>query len=211
MKIKSITPVGRKAVFDLSVADAEHYVLENGVVTHNTGIYYSATNVWFMGREQEKEGDEIVGYTFSINIDKSRYVREKSKLKLTVTFNGGIEKYSGIWDLALDAGIIKKAAKRLGWYNLCNPDTGELSVNEMTRKELDVPKVMSGIVKMPSFQQFVREKFQLETPKSFEEMMAEADAETGPEILMEEAREMETGESGENAAVEKLKSKKAKK
>ena len=45
MKIKSITAVGRKKVFDLSVKNDEHYILENGVVTHNTGSYYSADNI----------------------------------------------------------------------------------------------------------------------------------------------------------------------
>lgn len=41
MKIKSIKSVGRKPVYDLSVKDdnydKQQYVLENGVVTHNTG------------------------------------------------------------------------------------------------------------------------------------------------------------------------------
>lgn len=41
MKVKSIKPVGRKYVYDLSVNsdvyDEQQYVLENGVVTHNTG------------------------------------------------------------------------------------------------------------------------------------------------------------------------------
>jgi len=50
MKVTSVKNVGRKPVFDLSVDQAEHYVLENGVVTHNTGIMYSADNVWILGR-----------------------------------------------------------------------------------------------------------------------------------------------------------------
>jgi hypothetical protein len=41
MKIKTIKPVGRKPVYDLSINsdnyDEQHYILENGVVTHNTG------------------------------------------------------------------------------------------------------------------------------------------------------------------------------
>lgn len=41
MKIKSVKAVGKKEVYDLSVADVEHYVLENGIVTHNTGVMYS--------------------------------------------------------------------------------------------------------------------------------------------------------------------------
>lgn len=41
MKVKSIKSVGRKPVYDLSVNsnnyDEQQYVLENGVITHNTG------------------------------------------------------------------------------------------------------------------------------------------------------------------------------
>ena len=37
MKIKTIKAIGKQPVYDLSVENVEHYVLENGVVTHNTG------------------------------------------------------------------------------------------------------------------------------------------------------------------------------
>ena len=41
MKIKSIERVGKQKVYDLSIDsenyDEQHYVLENGVVSHNTG------------------------------------------------------------------------------------------------------------------------------------------------------------------------------
>ena len=48
MKIASVAPVGKKKVYDLSVEDVEHYVLENGIVTHNTGVYYSADNIFII-------------------------------------------------------------------------------------------------------------------------------------------------------------------
>lgn len=90
MKIKSIKPVGKQKVFDLSVKDAEHYILKNGVVTHNTGSYYSADNIYILGRQQEKDGTEISGYNFIINVEKSRYVKEKSKIPVNISFENGI-------------------------------------------------------------------------------------------------------------------------
>lgn len=157
------------------------------VMSGGTGIYYSATNIWFMGREQEKDKDtkEILGYDFSITIDKSRYVREKSKLKLVVRYDGGIDKYSGIFDLALESGHVRRINQQK--YVLCDISTGEVS-KEMTRKELEIPKAMKSICDRADFREFVKKKFQLEAPKSFDDMMAEADAEESPEILME-ARE----------------------
>jgi RecA/RadA recombinase len=49
------------------------------VVGGGTGSYYAADNIFILDRQQEKEGTEVVGYNFIINVEKSRYVREKSK------------------------------------------------------------------------------------------------------------------------------------
>lgn len=160
------------------------------VMSGGTGIYYSATNIWFMGREQDKDEKtkEINGYDFSINIDKSRYVREKSKLTLVVRYDGGVDKYSGIFDLALQSKHILNPKQ--GYYQLCDPTTGEVSEKNYRRKELEVPKIMKSILDREDFQAFVKKSFQLEAPKSFDEMMAEADAEESPEILMETQQAM---------------------
>ena len=54
MKITKIEKVGKHKVYDITVADNHQYILENGVVTHNTGIYYSASNIFIIGRQQDK-------------------------------------------------------------------------------------------------------------------------------------------------------------
>lgn len=84
------------------------------VVGGGTGSYYSADNIFIIGRQQEKEGKETVGYNFIINVEKSRYVREKSKIPITVTHDGGISKWSGLIDIALDSGHVVKPSN--GWY-----------------------------------------------------------------------------------------------
>ena len=108
MKIKSIKSVGRLPVYDISVEEAEHYILENGVVTHNTGGMYSANYVFIIGKAQEKDGTELVGWNFTINIEKSRYTKEKSKFPFLVTYKGGISKYTGLMDLALESENVIK-------------------------------------------------------------------------------------------------------
>jgi len=138
MKIKTIKQVGRKPVYDLSINsddyDEQHYILENGIVTHNTGIYYSSDNIWIIGRQQEKEGSDIAGYHFIINVEKSRYVKEKSKIPITVTWNGGINKWSGLMEIALEAQYIAKPSN--GWYQLVNRETGELIGEKMRAKDI---------------------------------------------------------------------------
>jgi intein/homing endonuclease len=114
MKIKEIKSIGRQKVYDLSVKDTEHYILKNGVVTHNTGIMYSADNVWIIGRQQDKDGTEIQGYHFVINVEKSRFVKEKSKITISVSWEGGVQKWSGLLDVAIDGGYVVKPKN--GWY-----------------------------------------------------------------------------------------------
>lgn len=115
MRIASIKNVGSRPVYDLSVSEVEHYVLKNGVVTHNTGIYYSADTIWILGRQQDKDGKEIKGYNFIINVEKSRYVKEKSKIPISVSWEGGIFKWSGLLELALEHGSIFKP--KPGYYD----------------------------------------------------------------------------------------------
>ena len=94
------------------------------IVGGGTGSYYSADNIYILGRQQEKDGTEIVGYNFIINVEKSRYVKEKSKIPVSVAFEGGINKYSGLLDIALDGGFVTKPAN--GWYAKVDKSTGEI-------------------------------------------------------------------------------------
>lgn len=86
------------------------------IVGGGTGSYYSSDTIWIVGRQQEKENNQITGYNFVINIEKSRYVKEKAKIPIQVMFDGGIDKYSGLFDLATEVGMIKEASK--GWYQI---------------------------------------------------------------------------------------------
>ena len=85
------------------------------VMSGGTGIYYSANAVWMLGRQQDKDKDAgLQGYHFVINIDKSRFVKEKSKIIISVSFDGGVEKYSGLLEVALLGGFVAKPT--VGWY-----------------------------------------------------------------------------------------------
>ena len=105
------------------------------VVSGGTGIMYSADNVWIIGRQQEKDGSQVKGYNFVINVEKSRFVKEKSKIPISVTWEGGIEKWSGLTDVGLELGYVRKP--KVGWYQAVNPATGEeLTGNERMKDTL---------------------------------------------------------------------------
>lgn len=159
MKIVKIEKVGKKKVYDISVKGAEHYVLENGVVTHNTGIYYSASAIFILGRQQEKDGTELTGYNFIINVEKSRYVREKSKIPVQVLHSFGINKWSGLLDMALEAGEVIKPNN--GWYSLVDKETGEISDKKVRMKDTQTDEFLGIVLKRESFKQYIEKKYKV--------------------------------------------------
>ena len=61
---------------------------------------------------------------FVINVEKSRYVKEKSKIPIRVSWEGGVEQYSGLLEVGLAGEYVRKPSN--GWYEAVNPETGEL-------------------------------------------------------------------------------------
>ncbi len=84
------------------------------VASGGTGTGYGPNNIFFVSRAQSKEGDEVVGFDFKLKVEKSRFVKEKTVIPITVNFEKGISKWSGLFDLALEAGLITSPKK--GWY-----------------------------------------------------------------------------------------------
>ena len=129
------------------------------IVGGGTGSYYSADNIFILGRQQEKEGTEVVGYNFIINVEKSRYVKEKSKIPITVSFDGGISKWSGLLDIALESGHVTKPSN--GWYSKVNQDTGEVEDKKYRLKETDTKDFWLPILKQKSFRDYVENRYRV--------------------------------------------------
>lgn len=104
------------------------------IMSGGTGIYYSANQIFFMGRQQEKEGTEITGYNFMLGVEKSRFVREKTRLPLSISWEGGINKWSGLLDVGVELGWIRKPSN--GWYEGVDPTTGEVLTEKHRAKDI---------------------------------------------------------------------------
>jgi RecA/RadA recombinase len=149
---------------DIPLVVVNHTYMEIGmfpkaIVGGGTGAMYSADNVYILGRQQEKEGTEIVGYNFIINVEKSRYVKEKSKIPVSVSFDGGLSKWSGLLDLALESKHVVKPSN--GWYSKCDPDTGEVESKKYRVKETDDKDFWLSILTSKSFYDFVKSKYSI--------------------------------------------------
>jgi RecA/RadA recombinase len=159
---RMVTP--HLTIKDIPMVVVNHTYMEQGmfpkaIVSGGTGPYYSADNIFILGRQQDKEGTEIVGYHYIINVEKSRYVKEKSKIPVSVSFDGGISKWSGLLDIALESGHVIKPSN--GWYSKVDKETGEVEDKKYRIKDTDTRDFWMSIVTSKSFNEFVQDKYAL--------------------------------------------------
>jgi RecA/RadA recombinase len=140
------------------------------IVGGGTGSYYSADNIFIIGRQQEKEGTEVVGYHFIINVEKSRYVKEKSKIPVTVLHDGGVSKWSGLLDIALESKHVIKP--KAGWYQRVD-EHGEIEEKNYREKDTNTKDFWLPILKQKSFQQFVEDKYRVASGNIMQEEVEE--------------------------------------
>lgn len=148
---------------DIPLIAVNHTYMEIGmfpkaVVSGGTGIYYSADNIWIIGRQQEKDGTDITGYHFVINVEKSRYIKEKSKIPISVTWEGGINKWSGLMALALEANYLAKPSN--GWYQLVDRETGELVGEKKRAKDIqDNGQFWTNMFTTTDFSEYIKSRY----------------------------------------------------
>jgi hypothetical protein len=162
MRIKSIKQVGKQKVYDIEVADVNSYTLENQTIVHNSGAMYSSNVVFIIGRSQEKDGTDLSGYTFTLNVEKSRDVREKSKLKFKVLFETGIVKYSGLLDIGIASDLKEALAvytESGGTGNLIDDQTVD-TVPHMLAKFEVVQGILNGMGYGKYFEEDTRGKLE---------------------------------------------------
>lgn len=121
------------------------------------GNMLASNNVINITKSQEKEGTELVGFKFMMTIDKSRFVKEKSKIPFIVNFDKGLNIWGGFLDLCLEFGNIIKPSN--GWYQLVNKETGEVIGTKMREKDLYKREIMEPIFNDPEFKKFVEDQY----------------------------------------------------
>lgn len=133
--------------------------------------FLSSDALWMTTRSQEKDDKTLKGWTFNYNAMKSRFVKEKSKFGVTVLFDGGIQKYSGMLDLARAGGFIDMPVN--GWYQrtaLC----GITDPKKYRVAECDGDEFWTPIITNENFREFVKNRFSLENGFMFQETDAES-------------------------------------
>jgi len=112
MKVKKISKCETERVYDISVDKHENYILENGVITHNSGLKYAASSIVMLGKKKDKDGTELVGNIIKATMHKSRFTKEGKKTEVRLSFDKGLDRYYGLLELAEKYEIIKKVSTR---------------------------------------------------------------------------------------------------
>ena len=184
---RMVTP--HLTIKDIPMVVVNHTYSEIGlypkqIVSGGTGLYYSADNIFIIGRQQEKEGTEVIGYNFVINVEKSRFVREKSKIPIEVTFEGGISKWSGLLDVALEGGYVVKPSN--GWYSKVDKETGEIDAKKYRLKDTYTKEFWMPILTTKSFKEYIESNYRIAGSdmlgKSFDETDIEEEFENASEV-----------------------------
>jgi RecA/RadA recombinase len=159
---RMVTP--HLTIKDIPMVVVNHTYSEIGlfpkqIVSGGTGIYYSADNIFIIGRQQEKEGTDVIGYNFIVNVEKSRFVREKSKIPIEVTFEGGISTWSGLLDVAIDGKFVVKPSN--GWYSKVDMKTGEVEDKKYRVKDTYTKEFWMPILQSKAFRDYIEGRYKM--------------------------------------------------
>ena len=113
LEIKSIKKVKKQPVYDIEVANhGSNYILENNVVSSNSGLKYAADIILTLSKSQEKDGTVHKGVNILCTAYKSRLTKEKTQTRVKLLFEEGLQKYSGLLEIAELAGIFEKVGNK---------------------------------------------------------------------------------------------------
>ena len=79
-----------------------------------SGLKYSASTIAMLSKRKERDSaKEVVGNIIKVKMEKSRLSKENKEVEVLLTYDKGLDRYYGLLDLGVDAGIFKKLSNRI--------------------------------------------------------------------------------------------------
>ncbi|AEC53087.1 UvsX [Synechococcus phage S-CRM01] len=79
-----------------------------------SGLKYAASTIIYLSKKKEKDGTEVIGNLIKAKTAKSRLSKENQEVTIRLFYDErGLDKYYGLVDLAIEAGIWTKTAGRI--------------------------------------------------------------------------------------------------
>lgn len=95
------------------VSDAIGAYVPTKVMGGGAGLQYSASTIVFLTKSKDKEGTDVIGNIIKCKLQKSRFTKEQSKVETKLSFVTGLDRYYGLTDLAIEAGIWSSTGGRI--------------------------------------------------------------------------------------------------
>ncbi|NBP55725.1 recombinase RecA [bacterium] len=78
------------------------------------GLKYAASTIVYLSKSKDKDADKsVVGNIIKATLQKSRFTREFLRVESKLSFETGLDRYHGLTDLAIEAGIWKSEGGRI--------------------------------------------------------------------------------------------------
>lgn len=124
--------------------------------------FLSSDALLFVTRSQDKDDNtkELLGWNFNYSAMKSRFVKEKSKFTIHVTYAGGIDPLSGMVELAKESGYLTVPTQ--GFYQFNQTLLKTATDRKYRMKEIMAdPKLFDEILANQGFKDYVKDKYAL--------------------------------------------------
>lgn len=113
-----------KFVYDIEVANDHHYVLEGGILSHNSGFMFASSIIVSMNKyklktdSDGKKTSNVLGIRSKIKCVKTRYAKPFEEVEVTIPYDTGMNPYSGLFDMCEHKGIFTKDGNRYRYVSL---------------------------------------------------------------------------------------------
>lgn len=79
-----------------------------------SGLKYSANNIIALGKSKDKDSEgDLVGAIIRCKNMKSRLTKEGTQVRVQLSFTKGLNRYFGLVDIAIEAGILTKGSNKI--------------------------------------------------------------------------------------------------
>lgn len=84
------------------------------VLSGGGGLVYVSDSIAMLSKSKDKDKDKnVIGSIVTVTMYKSRLSRENTKVECRISYAGGLDRYYGLIDMGIAAGLIKSSTGRL--------------------------------------------------------------------------------------------------
>lgn len=103
MKLKTLKIIKKEKlpgfanVYDLTVDSVSHYILKDGIISHNSGTMFNPSIILNLYKTALKdENSSKVGINVWCSLEKGRFARTDIKKRMRIRFDKGMNRYFGL-------------------------------------------------------------------------------------------------------------------